>query len=58
MDTKSQRPEEREDALSALNEAIGAMNLPNGISKIAPLELEDIFNSVGVTLTMLRVGSY
>ena len=58
MDAKSQRPEERGDTLSALNEAIEAMmNLATGISAITPLK--DIFGSASINLTpVLGVGSY
>jgi len=49
MDTKSQRPKDREDAIEA-------MNLAKGLSTITPVKV--VFGSVSVTLTTLRVGSY
>ena len=59
MDTKSQRPwarlKERESSLSALNVAIEATDLAKELSSITPAK--DIFDSVSVTLTMLRVRS-
>jgi len=55
MDAKSRRPKDREGAISALNAAIEAMNVAEGLSTITPTK--DVFGSVGVTLTMLRVGS-
>ena len=55
MDTKSQQPKDREGTTSALNAAIEAINIAKGLSTITPAN--DVFDSVGVTLTMLRVGS-
>jgi len=55
MNTKSRRPKDREGVISALNAAIEAMNLTEGLSTITPVK--EVFDSVGVTLTMLRVGS-
>jgi len=54
MDSKSRRPKERESAISALNTAIEAMDLAKGRSTNTPAK--DVFGSVSVTLTMLRVG--
>jgi len=56
MDTKSQRPKDREDAISALNAVIEAMNFAKGLSTLTPVKI--VFGSVSVTLTTLRVGSY
>ena len=57
MDTESQRPKpEREGALPALNAAIEAMDLAKELSTVTPAT--DIFRSVSVTLTMLRVSSF
>jgi len=55
MDTKSQRLKGRESAISALNAVIEAMDLAKGLSTIT--RVKDVFVSVSVTLTTLRVGS-
>ena len=55
MDGKSRRPKEREGAISALNAAIEAMNPAKELPTITPTE--DVFSSVNITLTMLRVSS-
>jgi len=55
MDAKSRRPKDREGAISALNAAIEAMNLAEGLSTITPAK--EVFGSLGVTLTILRVSS-
>jgi len=54
MDAKPQRPKELEGTIPALNAAIEAMNLAKELSTIK--QAKDIFGSVSVTLTMLRVG--
>ena len=54
MTTSSQRPKERESALSLLNAAIDAINLANGASTIAPIK--NAFGSARDLLTMIRVG--
>ena len=53
MDTKSQRPKDRDGALSSLNAAIEALNLAKEISSIAPAKA--VLGSVSVVLTMIRV---
>jgi len=55
MDTKSQRPKDREGAILALNAAIKAMDIAKGLSTITPVK--EVFGPVSVTLTMLRVSS-
>jgi len=55
MEAKSQRPKEREGAISALNAAIGAMGLAKEIASITPAKA--VFGSVGVLLEMTRVSS-
>jgi len=55
MDVESRRPKDREGATSALSAAIETVNLAKGLSNITPVK--DVFDSVGITLTMLRVGS-
>jgi len=55
MDKESRRPNDREGAISALNAAIEAMNLAEGLSTISPVK--DVVGSVSITLTMIRVGS-
>ena len=54
MDPKSQR--RRDGALSSLNVAIEAVNLAKDISSITPAKA--VFGSVGVILTMIRVGFF
>ena len=56
MDGESRKPEEMKDATSALNAAIEAMDLAKRLSTIAPAR--DVFGSVSVSLTMLRVSSF
>ena len=56
MDVESRKPEERNDAASALNAAIEAMDRAKRLSTVAPAE--DVFGSVSVSLTMLRVSSF
>ena len=54
MDTKSQQLKpQREDALSALNAAIEAINLAKEFTPAM-----DIFGTVSDTLAMLRVSSF
>jgi len=45
---------EREDAISALNEAIKALDLAKDVSSIAPANA--VFDSVNVILATIRVG--
>ena len=52
MEAKSQRPEGREGSISALNEAIEALD-PTKISNIPPAKV--VFNSVTALLTLIRV---
>jgi len=54
METESQRPKEREGAISALNVAIETMNLAKEVSSITPAKA--VFGSVSVVLTMTRVS--
>ena len=53
MTTKSQRPKERENAVSLLNAAIDAMDLAEKISSITPAKA--VFATVGVLLAMIKV---
>jgi len=53
MDTKSQRPRRRDDALSSLNAAIDGLDLAKEIASITPVKA--VFGSVSVLLTMVRV---
>ena len=54
MDAKSQRPKGQDNALLALNGAIGAVNLAKGFSSITPAQ--PVFDIVGVILTTIRVN--
>jgi len=54
MDAKSQRPKGRDNALLALNGAIGAVNLAKGFSSITPAQA--VFDIVSVILTTIRVS--
>ena len=56
MDVESRQQKERKDATSALNAAIDAMDLAKGLSTVAPAK--DVFGSVSVSLTMIRVSSF
>ena len=56
MDVESQQPKERKDATSALNAAIEALDLAGGLSTVTPAK--DVFGSVSVSLTMIRVSSF
>jgi len=53
MEAESQRPNERESAISALNAAIEDLNLAEKISSIPPAKA--VFGSVIVLLTLIRV---
>ena len=53
MATTSQRPKERENAVSLLNAAIDAINLAEKISSITPATA--VFGTVNVLLTMIKV---
>ena len=54
MKAESQRPEGREDAVSALNVAIEALNLAKEVSSITPAKA--VFGSVSVLLAMIKVS--
>ena len=54
MQSKSQRPNEREGVISALNAAIETLNLAKEISSITPAKA--VFGSVSVILTVIRVS--
>jgi len=54
MKVESQRPEEGENAVSALNTAIEALNLAKDGSGVAPAKA--VFGSVSVILVMIRVS--
>ena len=56
MDVESRKPEQVKGATSALNVAIEAMDLARRLSTVAPAK--DVFGSVSVSLTMLRVSSF
>ena len=53
MDVGSQRPKGREEAISALNAAMEALNLAKNISGITQAKV--IFGSVSALLTTIRV---
>ena len=55
MDTKSQRRKSRDGVLSSLNTAIDAMNIAKDVMGMTPAKAA--FGSVGVLLTMIKVGS-
>jgi len=55
MDADSRRQKRRDDPLSLLNVAIGAMNLAKEVSSITPAKA--VFGSVSFLLTMIRVRS-
>ena len=54
MSATSQRPEERDGAISALNAAIETLNLVKEVSSVTPVKA--VFGSVSVILTMIRVS--
>jgi len=54
MDTKSQQPKRPDTTLSLLNAAIDAMNIAKDVLGMTPAKAA--FGSVGVILTMIRVG--
>jgi len=54
MEVVSQRPKEREDAISVLNTAIEALNLTENASAIAPAKA--VFDYVSVILSTIRVS--
>ena len=54
MTDKSQRPKERENALSTLNVAIDGLNLAKELSGITPATA--VFGSISILLTMIRVS--
>ena len=49
----SQRPNERDGALSSLNAAIEVLNLAKEVSSVTPAKV--VFGSVSILLTMIRV---
>ena len=53
METKSQRPKGRENAVFLLNAAIEAMNLAEKVSSITPATA--VFSIVGFLLTTIKV---
>jgi hypothetical protein len=53
MSAGSKQPKGREDPVSALNAAIEALNLADGVSTIAPANT--VFATVSSLLTMIRV---
>jgi len=53
MEAGSQRPKDRDGAISALNATIEAVNLVKEISSITPAKAA--FGAVSVLLTMLKV---
>ena len=54
MKAGSQRPNERDGAISALNVAIEALNLAKEVSSITPAKA--VFGTVSVVLTMIKVS--
>ena len=54
MQSKSQRPSEREGVITALNAAIETLNLAKEISSITPAKA--VFGSVSIILAMIRVS--
>ena len=54
MQSKSQRPNEQEGVISALNAAIETLSLAKEISSITPAKA--VFGSVSVILAMIRVS--
>ena len=54
MQSKSQRPNEREGVISGLNAAIETLNLAKEISSITPAKA--VFGSVSVILVIIRVS--
>ena len=54
MESKPQRPKEREGVISALNAAIETLNLAKEISSITPAKA--VFGSVSVILAVIRVS--
>ena len=55
MDPASQRPKERDDALSKLNEAIEDLNRAKGVSNITPAKV--VFGFTSDLLPTIRVSS-
>jgi len=53
MDATTQRPKDREGAISALNAAIEALNFIKEIANVTPAKAA--FGSVSVLLTMIKV---
>ena len=54
MDASSQRPKERDGALSSLNAAIEVINIAKDALSMTPAKAA--LGSVSVILTMIRVG--
>ena len=55
MDANSKRQKRKENALSLLDVAIGALNLARDVCCIPPAQA--VFGSVSILLTMIRVRS-
>ena len=55
MDANSKRQKRKENALSLLDVAIGALNLAKDVCGIPPAQA--VFGSVSILLTMIRVRS-
>ena len=55
MEAESQRPEGRENTVSALGAAIGALNLAKELSSITPAKA--VFGTASIILTTIRVSS-
>jgi len=53
MDAKTQRPKDREGAISALNAAVEVLNIIKEVASVTPAKAA--FGSVSVLLTMIRV---
>jgi hypothetical protein len=56
MDPNAHRQKRRDNTLSSLNVVIEALNLAKELSSITPAKA--VFGSVGVILTMIRVGLF
>ena len=53
METKSQRQKRRDDALSSLNAAIGALDLARQTANVVPIK--DVLDSTSVFLNTIKV---
>ena len=54
MKAGSQRPNEREGTISALNVAIEALNLAKDVASIMPAQA--VFGTASIILTMIKVS--